>query len=439
MGFSVIFYKLKGKHKFTHSNVYKDIMIKHCAIDIAPDCNYDLVIENLLNGSLLQNFINLSALEGALYSQLTINKMIKEELLHDKVEIITANNNGLKFMSSGEQKKSLLQYIFNKNPDFIVADNIFDNLDIEARKNILSSLQQIAAHTLIIQIINRKKDILPFIKNVVCIKNNTVFKEESLENYLKEKNVGDENHFPKTIPPALHIYTLPAGPLVQMNDVSVSYDGRQILDKINWTINPGEFWQLTGPNGSGKSTILSLITGDNPKGYRQNFFLFGKRKGSGETVWDIKQNIGYLTPGMTQFFPRLDSIEKMILSGFFDSVGLYCMPNETQIKTAQHWLQITGLYEERNKPFCFLSLGHQRMVLVARAMVKHPPLLILDEPTSGLDDAGVSIFTALINKIAAESSTAILYVSHRAEEEIKPQNVFELLPGSNGSEGRRRE
>jgi molybdate transport system ATP-binding protein len=178
-----------------------------------------------------------------------------------------------------------------------------------------------------------------------------------------------------------------------------------------------------------------LITGDNPKGYGQDLFLFGMKKGNGETVWDIKQNIGYLNATMAQFFPRLDSVEKMVLSGFFDSIGLYTIPNETQVKTAHAWLQTIGLYKERNAPFCFLPLGKQRMVLVARAMVKHPPLLILDEPASGLDDNSVALFTALINKIAAESTTAILYVSHRPEQGLTPQYVFQLLLGANGSEG----
>lgn len=411
-------------------------MIKHCAVDIAPDCNYFLVIENLLNGSLLQNYMMLPNGEGALYSHISINKIIEDEMLHDNFEITTAANSSLKSMSSGEQKKALLKYILAKKPGFIIADNIFDNLDAEARESISTALLQAAAHTLIIQIINRKKDLLPFIKSVFCIKENIVFKKESTADYLKENNAGNENYFSEPVPPALHRYKLFDGPLVQMNDVSVSYDGRQILNKIDWTINAGEFWQLAGPNGSGKSTILSLITGDNPKGYGQNIFLFGKKKGSGESVWDIKQNIGYLTPTMVQFFPRLDSIEKMVLSGFFDSVGLYSIPNETQIKTAQSWLKLIGLYKERNKPFCFLPLGQQRMVLVARAMVKHPPLLILDEPTVGVDDKSTAVFIALINKIAAESATAILYVSHRAEEGLNPQHVFELLPANNGSSGK---
>jgi molybdate transport system ATP-binding protein len=414
------------------------IEIKHCAIDIAADCNYDLVMENLLNGNILKAYVNLPVTGGALYSHITINTMIAEELIHDKVEITTATNTGLQSMSSGEQKKALLQYLTGKKPGFIIIDHVLDNLDVAAQEYILSFLKQIATHTLIVQIITRKKDILPFIQKVLAIQNNAVIKEESIADYLAAENLVRQDRFPENIPPALNDYKIPYGPLVQLNEVSVSYDGRPILHKINWTINPGEFWQLAGPNGSGKSTILSLITGDNPKGYGQNLILFGMKKGSGEAVWDIKQNIGYLTPTMTQFFPRLDSIEKMLLSGFFDSIGLYAVPNETQVKTAGAWLQTIGLYEDKNKPFCFLPLEKQRLVLLARAMVKHPPLLILDEPTSGLSDNGISLFTALINKIAAESKTAILYVSHRRERGLDPQFIFELQPGLNGSTGIRK-
>jgi len=409
--------------------------IKHCAIDITTGCNYDAVIERVMNGSLLQEYIHLPGITGVLYSHITINKIIEEELLHDHFIITTATNNSLKSMSSGEQKKALLQYLIQQEPAFMVIDNVLDNLDTAAQEHIVKDLTELATHTMIIQVIKRKKDLLSFIETVFTVQHNCIVKQQPVDEYLKGKKVIAENYFSVAIPPALQQYELPAGPLVQLHRVCVSYDGRPVLDHINWTINPGEFWQLAGPNGSGKSTILSLITGDNPKGYGQNIQLFGMQKGSGETVWDIKQHIGYLNATMTQFFPRLDSVEKMILSGFFDSIGLYRIPNETQVKTAHAWLHTIHLFEERNTPFCFLSLDKQRMVLVARAMVKHPPLLILDEPVSGLDDDEVVLFTALINKIAAATTTAILYVSHRPEQGLEPQHVFELQPSVNGAAG----
>jgi molybdate transport system ATP-binding protein len=409
--------------------------LKHCAFDIAADSDYDKVIDLIINGTLLKDHIPLPVATGALYSHRTINKIIEEELLHDHFTITTASNASLKSMSSGEQKRALLQYIIHQHPGFIIIDNVLDNLDAIAQQNIVNELSTLAHHTLIIQIISRKKDILPFIETIFTVVNNNIVKQHSVDEYSGQHKTAAENYFSIEIPPALQQYNLPDGPLVQLHDVCVSYDERPVLNKINWTINRGEFWQLAGPNGSGKSTILSLITGDNPKGYGQNIILFGMQKGSGETVWDIKQNIGYLNATMAQFFPRLDSVEKMILSGFFDSIGLYTIPNETQVKTAHAWLRAIHLLKDKDRPFCFLPLDKQRMVLVARAMVKHPPLLILDEPTSGLDDDEVLLFTALINKIAAATTTAILYVSHRPEEGLQPQLVFQLHPSENGAGG----
>ena len=226
------------------------------------------------------------------------------------------------------------------------------------------------------------------------------------------------------IPPPITQYQPQSKPLVRMNNVCVEFNGRPVLQNICWEINTGEFWQLSGPNGSGKSTLLSLITGNSPKGYGQDLYLFGRKKGSGETVWDIKQKIGYFTPAMTQQFERLDSIEKMIISGFYDSVGLYIKPTDRQEQLAGEWLTLLGMTKEKKQPFRSLPEGSQRIILIARAMVKHPPLLILDEPTTGLDDDMAILFTQLINKISAESSTAILYVSHKEEPNLCPKNGF---------------
>ena len=183
----------------------------------------------------------------------------------------------------------------------------------------------------------------------------------------------------------------------------------------------------------------SLITGNSPKGYGQDLVLFGNKKGSGESVWEIKAKIGYFTPTMTQQFERQDSIEQMIISGFFDSVGLYIYPSDRQVQLAREWLKLIGMYQDKQQPFRMFPEGKQRMILIARAMVKHPPLLILDEPTVGLDDEMAALFTALINKIAAESKTSILYVSHKQEPGLSPGKIFELIPTDNGSIGMTRD
>ncbi|WNH10109.1 ABC transporter ATP-binding protein [Thalassobellus suaedae] len=243
--------------------------------------------------------------------------------------------------------------------------------------------------------------------------------------------------FIEDLPPPYNPIDTNVENLVKLNNVTVTYGERVIVNAICWEIKPGEFWQLIGPNGSGKSTLITLITGDNPKGYLQDMVLFGMQKGSGESVWEIKRNIGYFSSEMLRGFMRSDSIENMIISGFLDSIGLYKFPSDRQILIAHQWLRILNMYEIKDKSFQFLSDGHKRLVLIARAMVKQPPLLILDEPTNGLDDADAEIFAELVNKIATESTTAILYVSHRNEEKLlKPDFIYELEPEQTGSVGK---
>lgn len=178
-----------------------------------------------------------------------------------------------------------------------------------------------------------------------------------------------------------------------------------------------------------------MITGDNPKGYGQDLTLFGRRKGTGETVWSIKNNIGYVTPAMTDLFTASHTLEQMLMSGFYDSIGLYNKPSDLQIKLAKQWLTLIEMDKLSKKPFFMLSTGQQRMALIARAMVKHPPLLILDEAIAGLDDHNASLVISLINKIANESESTILYVSHRNEAGLFPRNIFQLFPSEEGSGG----
>jgi len=407
-------------------------MRQHAAIKVSSKIDKNVIIHQLLNGEFDYAFIYLISLKGEVFSKKIQESFVDQELKHDHFEISSTNKRSLITFSDGEQKKALLAHLISKQPDYLILDNVFDNLDIASQKQLIDSLTKLSHSTIIIQLVNRRSDILSFIKRVYVFENNgIVLKEE-------ESKFEIENNFfalSSNIPLPLHEIVIEQKPLVKFSNVSVSYEARVILDKINWEINAGEFWQLIGPNGSGKSTLLSMITGDNPKAYNQDLTLFGRKKGTGETVWETKAKIGYLNSLMTHLFSRRDSIEQMVISGFFDSVGLYIRPSEMQIKLADEWLKLIGLFEIKQKAFVDLTAGQQRLVLIVRAMVKHPPLLILDEPTTGLDDNDAAMFVALVNKIANETATTIIYVSHRKEEGLRPQFIYELIAGQNGSIG----
>jgi len=192
-----------------------------------------------------------------------------------------------------------------------------------------------------------------------------------------------------------------------------------IFENLDWTIIPGQHWQLTGPNGSGKTGLLSLITGDHPQCYVNDIHVFGFKRGSGESIWQIKQFIGYVSTALQWEYTVGTSLRNVIISGFYDSIGLYSKYTDKQRNIADKWLEILGLDSRANDSFTQQSYGDQRLLLIARAMVKHPPLLILDEPCLGLDDINRQRVLALIELICARSNSTVLYVNHHAEDRIR--------------------
>ena len=408
--------------------------MNHIGLYLLNSVNKDWIINEIVSNKFLVNHIDLSELHGELYSPITINRIIDEEFRHDRFPIVTAENPSLQSMSTGQQRKALLTYIIAQKPQYIVLDDLFSSVDFETRQFILDNLNQLAKSTLLIQLFYRKQDVLNCVTTVYSVDGqNRINAQQSLEQYINSH--GSINQIQNITLPHLFAETNPAfNPLIQLNSVSANYGDKKVLKDICWTIQSGEFWQLKGPNGSGKSTLLSMIIGDNPRGYGEDMILFGRKKGSGETIWDIKKRIGYFTPNMTLQFTHEDSVENMLISGLVDTVGLYTKPTDLQRDIAHAWLQVLGA-SLQNKKFNSLSFGQQRIVLAVRAMVKHPSLLILDEPTVGLDDDNTQLFINMIVAIASQHKVAIIYVSHRTEPELNPEKVFELEPSSEGSTG----
>jgi len=212
---------------------------------------------------------------------------------------------------------------------------------------------------------------------------------------------------------------LPSGePLVRIRNGRIAYGDTVIFSNLDWTIEPGQHWQVTGPNGSGKTCLLNLITGDHPQCYINDIFVFGMQRGSGESIWDIKQYLGYVSSALQWEYTVSVSVRNTIISGFYDSIGIYQKYTDLQAEIADQWLRLLGMENRTAQPFNQLSFGDQRLVLIARAMVKHPPLLILDEPCLGLDDLNRQLVLALIEKICDGSETTVLYVNHRTEDRI---------------------
>ncbi|WP_417537335.1 molybdate ABC transporter ATP-binding protein ModF [Marinomonas sp.] len=329
-------------------------------------------------------------------------------------------------LSTGETRKVMLIRALSSKPDLLILDEPFDGLDVDTLAMLQAHLASIIDTTPMILVLNRFDEMPDFITHVAYMDNGKLTitvdkKDESAFNelyqllHLKTTDLSVPEADPANKLPALD----PSQPLVKLNQATIKYGDTIIVDKLDWTIEQGQHWQLSGPNGSGKTCVLSLITGDHPQCYTNDIFVFGFQRGNGESIWQIKQFIGYVSTALQWEYRVSTSCKNVIISGFYDSIGMYSKSTDNQKKIADQWLELLGMKDRADQPFNKLSYGDQRLLLIARAMVKHPPLLILDEPCLGLDDMNRQLVLALIEKICEGKETTVLYVNHHAEDQIK--------------------
>ncbi|KMV33434.1 molybdate ABC transporter ATP-binding protein ModF [Franconibacter pulveris] len=340
-----------------------------------------------------------------------------------------------KYLSTGETRKTLLCQALMAQPDLLIFDEPFDGLDVGSREQLgrlLGTLND-QGYTIVL-ILNRFDEIPGFVQNVGVLAECTLMDTGPKATLLEQALIAQLAHseklagisLPEADDPAAR-HTLSADePRIVLRNGTVSYDDKPILNNLSWTVSPGEHWQIVGPNGAGKSTLLSLITGDHPQGYSNDLTLFGRRRGSGETIWDIKKHIGYVSSSLHLDYRVSTTVRNVILSGYFDSIGIYQAVSDRQQKLTRQWLDILGIDNATaDAPFHSLSWGQQRLALIARALVKHPTLLILDEPLQGLDPLNRQLVRRFVDILIGEGETQLLFVSHHAED--APQCITHRL------------
>jgi len=340
-----------------------------------------------------------------------------------------------KYLSTGESRKTLLCQALMQQPDLLILDEPFDGLDVASRASLtetLRSLQQ-PEFTLVL-VLNRFDDIPDYIQQIGVLAECTLTHIGPRQAILAEALVAQLAHSEQLLGMALPEADAPDqlpsladdAPRVILRNGVVSYHDRPVIDGLSWQVNAGEHWQIIGPNGAGKSTLLSLVTGDHPQGYSNDLTLFGRRRGSGETIWEIKQHIGYVSSSLHLDYRVSVNVLTVILSGFFDSIGLYQPASDRQKSLARQWLALLGMTPaQADAPFHSLSWGQEGLVLIARALVKHPTLLILDEPLQGLDPINRQLVRRFVDVLIGEGRTQLLFVSHHAED--APQCITHRL------------
>ena len=332
-------------------------------------------------------------------------------------------------LSTGETRKLLLIKALSAKPALIVLDEPFEGLDahsVTKLRDILDALSSDERTDIsFILVLNRLDHIPAFVTHYGYVNNGQLQHtlanpaEEQITDLLKLLHIGTTS---LSIPKAEHSQVDKAFTgevLVNLQNAKVAYGGEAVFKNLNWTIKKHQHWQLTGRNGSGKTCLLNLITGDNPQCYNNDIKVFGYQRGNGESIWQIKQHIGYISNALHMDYRVGASALHTVISGFFDSIGLYQPPTDEQKNIAMQWLELLGLDNKQGTPFTQFSYGDQRMLLIARAMVKHPTLLILDEPCLGLDEANRLRVLMLIEKICEASESTVIYVNHHREDRIK--------------------
>lgn len=326
-------------------------------------------------------------------------------------------------LSSGELRKFKLASTLFSEPRVLIMDNPFIGLDAETRDQLKELLKTLSSERAlqIILVLSKSDDIPDFITHVVEVKDMKVLPKVTLSEYL----AGRESVPAHVLSPELEqaIVDQPYSDreyhtqeVVKMNKVRIQYGERIILNDLDWTVMNGERWALSGQNGAGKSTLLSLVCADNPQSYACDITLFDNPRGSGESIWDIKKHIGYVSPELHRSYQRDLPAIRIVASGLMDSVGLYVKPKEEDMDKCRFWMKVFGLEGLEDRGFLKLSSGEQRLVLLARAFVKDPELLILDEPLHGLDNRNRRLVKDVIEAFCRRQNKTMIMVTHYKEE-----------------------
>jgi len=332
-------------------------------------------------------------------------------------------------LSNGETKRLMLAAALLKNPILLLLDNPLTGLDVKTRQEFNGIIEQISASGISIIIATSVHEIPEAITHVAVLKNGEIIHESTQEAFNPElfaSNASDiiDNQELTTL---LNINKnqVVFNQIVSMDKVHIKYGDKVILDDVNWQIKTGDRWALLGPNGAGKSTLLSLINGDNPQAYANNIILFDKKRGTGESIWDIKKKIGFVSPELHQYFPTDNSCLQVIESGYYDTLGLFRPSSKERADIALRWMKALEIDRYARTLLKNIPASAQRLCLLARALIKNPALLIFDEPCQGMDDHQQLHFKNLVDTICSLSNVTLIYVTHYQHE--IPNSVDKVL------------
>ena len=355
-----------------------------------------------------------------------VKAFLPEDKLHDPliklVGLAHLLTSGYRQLSTGESRKLLILSALLHEKKMIICEDPFDSLDQESSQTLSTLFKRIIkkSNITLILLLGNRIDIPDWCEQLAVIKQgdfNVIGTQHCVETQAKLNDFFKDDDEPITLPEQFYTTKLNAHDyLVKLVNGTVRYQSKTVFQGLNFSVKPQQHTLITGRNGSGKSTLLHLITGECTQCYSNDLMLFGHQRGSGESIWQLKKEMGIVTPELHRQYRVNSSLLTVVLSGFFDSIGLYQQPEKHHITYAQQWLKKVGLHHKEKTLFNDLSFGEQRLALIVRALIKAPLLLILDEITQGLDAFNRHRILKIIKMIMKESHSTILFVTHRQDE-----------------------
>ncbi|MGF1770350.1 molybdate ABC transporter ATP-binding protein ModF [Enterovibrio makurazakiensis] len=345
--------------------------------------------------------------------------------LIEDLDLTHLADSGFRVLSTGETRRVMLARSLATQPDFVVLDNPFSGLDVAHRASLARYLATLSQTVQMIVTFAREEDMPEWVDHIALfnhgkldgLMDRNAWNSHPVIAQLKAQSQEQSEHMMALI--RRHQHSTPfENPIFELKDGHVEYTTKTIFSDVSWRIDKGQHWHVKGPNGCGKSTLLGMIFGDHPQCYSNDIHIFGKQRGSGETIWEIKKHIGMVSSALHLQYRVNCSALEVILSGFYDSIGLYNQPTIKERELAKEWLAILHMSQYIKTPFRKLEYGQQRLLLIARAIVKQPTLLILDEPYQGLDYLGRRLMKNTLELIAKENLSQLLYVSHYQDDEL---------------------
>jgi molybdate transport system ATP-binding protein len=360
---------------------------------------------------------DLSGMEGTNYV------LSKTELL-DSFHLSALLDEPLIQLSNGENKRIQILKAVLRSPYLLILDEPFTGLDVEGRQlldGILEKLSLAGQRLLLFS----SRDHLPGCFNRQARLQNGTLALENKEMGVRSSLSATINYSGKDFPSSVSFDYPDFQYAVRMRQVHIRYEEKNILEGIDWELRKGSRCVLTGHNGAGKSTLLSLITGDNPQAYANEIYLFDRKRGTGESIWEIKQKTGFLSPELQLYFDPSATAFTALASGLFDTIGLFRSLSAEQEKLVTEWLEFLDCTNNAHRLLSSLPMGIQRLILLGRAMIKTPPLLVLDEPFQGLDATQTGFAINMIDRYCRFYQATLIYVSHYTED--YPPSMDQIL------------